>query len=324
MRINFYSKSKIQNLFVQITGIFINFWNKLFFAKQDLYTLGLFRIIFGSYLLFILIITYPYWERFFSHEGILQTEFIKIDNNIFQVSGYPLSILFFIKSTQSLFLLFWINLFVVICFILGFQTRLATILLLLINSSKSAFYLNSLSADEPISMGLLLCSCFAPLNCSLSVDKLFIKTKNYAVKSVFGFRLLQSWVLLIYFCVGLTKLLCPYWRSGEAFFYVTAWEYAFKYTHILSFHNIYLSKFITYSTLFIEILLPPFLCFRQTWLFAFIILFAFHMGIALVASPGPMIFDISVLISLTLFIPSALTRKFVGFFIPKLSTVQNS
>ena len=46
-------------------------WDKFWFKSQPTYTLGIFRIVFGIFLLIILLISYPNWERFYGPNGSL-------------------------------------------------------------------------------------------------------------------------------------------------------------------------------------------------------------------------------------------------------------
>ena len=280
----------------------LNSLNRFLFKKSDTQALGIFRILFGIYLLITTVSGYPNWEQLYGIDGILSSSFIENNPSVIQLTNYPLSIFFFFQNQTSLLIIFSLSILANIMYLIGFRTKLASILLLLIFASRSNYYFATTNSYSAIVNLYLFCSCFAHLGGSFSIDSLLNKNRKDQIHSIFGLRMFQVSIIIMYFFIGLTKLLCPYWRSGLAIYYISLWEGTFRLHNIEIIHNLIFSKIATYTALTVELSTPFLLCIKATRLPVIIILIFFHSMIGFAFYSEAIMFDLAVLLSLALFI----------------------
>lgn len=288
-------------------------WDRFWFKEESTEALGIFRIFFGFYLLLVLILSFHNFEYYFGQNGF-----------------YPLSegFLKHLSEPPILWGVYWLGIVFSLTFIIGFHTRLLTVILYLI--FLFLFHRNPfvISGEDEVHMTLLFFSCFATLGASYSLDELFKKISHYrdlgkpyhsAQKSVWPLRLIQTSIVLIYFFTGLGKLVSdPIWRDGTAFYYVSQFDHWFAATNIELFHNLLLSKVFTYGTLFLEIGFPILIIFRRTrfYLLAGGLMMHLFMIFFFVKAIG--LFALVMLVSYILLIPSLSWHKFINaLFKPK-------
>src|SRR3954451_10667715 len=111
--------------------------------------------------------------------------------------------------------------------IVGFGTRIASILAWLGHVSYLRRGLVIYSGMDAILLMLLFYLCFAPAGMSASLDGWLAARKNAgrsseapkAVSAGLVLRLIQVHMCLIYFCAGTAKLQGPTWWNGTAVYF---------------------------------------------------------------------------------------------------------
>jgi len=285
-------------------------WNKVWFSKQTTEPAGIFRIALGIFVLIILLISIPNWERFYGAEGSLPTEevpkaFEKVSWSIFTWSD----------SLVYLWGLYALAILASITFILGLFTRTSTIILFIIYSSmlhRNTYLVNG--QDQIVTM-LLFFSMFAPLGVSYSLDA-FKKGLKPEQKSIWAIRLIQVSIAMVYLFSGPAKLFNgPKWRTGHAVYWISQSDRWFRFPDWGLFHNIPLSIILTYTTLLFFILFPYLVWFDRTRWIMLVGASFIHIGNMVVLASSVFWFNLIMLVAFILFIPPLTMRKAVGWSI---------
>ncbi len=317
----------MQKLIKKATKKLYNFW----FAKESTLNLGVFRVVFGLFILKILLLSYFHWEEYYGVNGIVSLErFINARGgwilasfkSIFALSSHP----------QSIWVIYGLGLVTTLCFIIGLGTRIATIILYIFWLSLCNRNSAIIDSKDIVIQMLLFYSCFAPLGNSLSVDNIFrgklLKKRrnilNYIPpkQAVWSLRLLQLSIALIYPFSAIDKLYSDIaWREGSIMYYVSLYDAWFRFTDVDLFHNYFLSILTTYSALILEFLFPILVWFKQTkyWILGMMALF--HISIAIVMNEFVLQFSLVMLISYTLFLEPEAIKKIWAKFKKKYNSV---
>jgi hypothetical protein len=223
--------------------------NFLKISTLDSFSLGLFRIIFGLILIIDLFDRGLNFKAHYTSTGVLPPEIAKQF-----VYGYPLSF-YFLTDNCIIQIALFIGMFVAaIMFMVGWQTRLANILICVFLLSIQNGNQLVLQGGDYVLYIMFFWSNFLPLGASFAFD-----SKNpFAQKTITGpssFAFISQ-LTLIYIISGLKKLDVSYWLNGQAI-YVSLQKALFKtdLSHILLNHPVLL-KLATYGTLMAEIVLP--------------------------------------------------------------------
>ena len=293
-------------------------WNKFWFDRQPTYSLGIFRIVFGLFLLITFLISYPNWERFYGPQGYLPFSALGEP-----WAGYLWSILSLTDKEWFLWVIFWFAVIASAAFIIGLKTRVATIFLFVIFISmlhRNPFLING---QDQVAAMLLFFSIFAPLGASFSVDEFwrrfhhFQRSKEQFVaerKSMWALRLMQVSIALVYIFSGPAKYFDDItWRDGSAIYYVSLSDRWFRFPDITLFHSEPISMVLTFGTLLVEIAFPLFVWFSRTRSFVLIGITLFHYGMMIFMSSAVFFFNLMMLISFILFIPSAAMERLLHF-----------
>lgn len=304
-----------------------DFW----FAKESTLSLGVFRIVFGLFILNILLLSYFHWNEYYGVNGIISLDrfvnarggwFLASFKSIFALSNNP----------QFIWVIYGLALVITFCFIVGLGTRIATLLLYFIWFSICNRNSAIIDGKDVVIQMLLFYSCFAPLGNHLSVDnifraKLLRKRRNIIPyippkQSVWSLRLLQFSIALIYPFSAVDKLYSDVaWREGSIMYYISLYEAWFRFTGVELFHNYFLSIITTYSALMLEFLFPILVWFKRTkyWILGIMVLF--HISIAIVMNEFVLQFSLVMLISYTLFIEPETIKKLFSKFKRKYNIV---
>ena len=297
-----------------------NFW----FAKEKTLNLGIFRIVFGLFILKILLLSYFHWQEYYGVDGIISLErFINARGGWFLAS---LKSIFALSSNpQFIWVIYGLGLLTTLCFIVGLGTRIATIILYIFWLSLCQRNSAIIDSKDIVVQMLLFYSCFAPLGNTLSVDNVFrrklLKKRrnilNYIPpkQSVWSVRLLQISIALIYPLSAIDKLYSDIaWRDGSMMYYVSLYDAWFRFTDVDLLHNYVLSCISTYSALILEFVFPLLVWFKQTKYWILIMMALFHISIAIVMNEFILQFSLVMLISYTLFLDAEVIIKVFSKF----------
>ncbi|MDJ0601537.1 MAG: HTTM domain-containing protein [Crocosphaera sp.] len=310
----------MQKLIKNTTTRLSNFW----FAKKSTLSLSVFRIIFGVFILNILLLSSFHWNEYYGVNGIISLDrFINARGGWFLASFK--SIFALCDHPQFIWVIYGLGLVTTLCFIVGLGTRIVTILLYIFWLSLCNRNSALIDSKDIVIQMLLFYSCFAPLGNRLSIDnifraKLLRKRRNIVnyippKQSVWSLRLLQISIALIYPFSAMDKLYSDIaWREGSIMYYISLYDAWFRFTDVELFHNYFLSIITTYSALTLEFLFPILVWFKRTKYWILTMMAFFHISIAIVMNEFVLQFSLVMLVSYSLFLDSGTIKKIVQKF----------
>lgn len=299
--------------------------NKFWFHKESTLTLGTFRVIFGLFILSILLLSYFNWDSYYGIHGIIPLdEFIESRGGWFR-AGLK-SVFAWSDSEYFVWIIYGFSLLISLTFTLGIGTKLSTLLLYILWFSMCNRNVVIIDGKDAVIRMLLFYSCFAPLGNSLSVDNYlrkrlaqrFSTLKQYQPgrKSVWSWRLMQVSITLIYPFSALDKLRSDTaWIDGTMMYYTSLYDGWFRFTHVDFFHNLTLSMLVTYGTLIIEFIFPILVWFKPTKVIALVLVSSLHISIGIIMNQYILQFSMVMLISFILFIEPETIRKIMRYFV---------
>lgn len=296
----------------------LNAWDKFWFSRNDTIQVGIFRIFFGLQLFFFFLFLYFNWNSYYRLDGIRSL----IDLDKVTQDYYGWSLFSMTESWLPVKTFWYLGIISSIMFTLGWQTRIATILLFLIICSmihRSPFVTNG---EDLVFRMLLFHGIFAPLGHSLSIDAYLKKRRNKThpvakkYPMIWAVRTMQINFIFIYINSLPHKIADDVaWQNGDAIYLTmvgTMWSRGFWPELTYIFDGLF-SKIGTFGTILIEGLAPFLIWFKRTWLIAVFSLASLHLGIAILLN-GVAFFSISMLAPLVLFIPSKVVYQLLGKF----------
>jgi len=293
----------------------------------DSRALGIFRILIGWVCFIDICRRWNYIDVFYSNLGITT----KIDLqfwNLFSITGTDSFIVHSIFSLGLIFSFF---------FIIGYKTKISHLLSLIIIISIHGQAIVVGNSGDTFLNSILIWTLFLPLGRVMSIDALIYNLKNYkefnvselndrstnnksfTISSIAYFAVLLQ-ISAIYFLSSINRT-GGNWGDGTAFYkmhhldgFITSFGY-----QIRDYINLPISKIFTFSTLYLEMVVPllifiPFynVFFRR---FAFVSLSLFHFMIRLSMHVG--LFSQVMISSLTLIIDKKILDTIKLKFIKK-------
>ena len=243
------------------------YWDKFWFSRFDPLSVSIYRISLGLLIFAMFIANYSNWERFYGADGIISL-------NDFVVNRVPddwCSVFHLTEGKIPTRIFWWIGFISSITFTIGFQTRLSTIILYILQVSMIHRNLLVVNGDDLVIRMVLFYSCFAKLNYCLSVDS-WLRKKNSKLKEeelprIWPIRLMQLNVAFIYLNSLPHKLIDDVaWVNGEAIYYTMVsnmWGRC-PFPDLFYKWDCLLSKIATYGTVIIEGSFPILVWFHKT------------------------------------------------------------
>lgn len=301
-------------------------WNKFWFRREPAYTLGIFRIVFGLFILGTVLMSFPNWERFYGPEGSLPlSAFLE------QGGGFSWSLFALTDQEWFIWFIFWFAVGAAAAFTAGLKTRTATIALFVIFISMFHRNTELINGQDQVAAMLLFFSMFAPMGERFSIDELWRRWRHFRVSSkpfmpdltpIWSVRLMQVSIALLYLFSGPAKFLDDVtWRDGSAIYYVTLSDRWFRFPGVDFFHNEILSMALTFGTLFIEIAFPLLVWFSRTRPFVLAGMAFFHLSLMVFMAPSVFYFNLMMLISLILFVRPEIIERLLNKLPRKAATV---
>lgn len=272
------------------------------FERTTVEALGVFRIALGLFVLHILLLSFPNWERFYGENATVPLWLLRERGDAgwsaFGYSGAALWIWGLYAAASA----------AAIGFTLGLFTRANNILVFLIYTSMVTRNTWMVNGQDQVAVLLLFLGIFAPLGGAYSFDnRRRGSSQTNTLHSVWGWRLMQMSVALIYLSCGPTKL--QHWRFGDAL-YFTSFSYQwFRFPSVTFFHTASFSIVATYLTIIVESAFPIlvwFPLFRRPML---VVMAGFHLAVMALLSPAVFHFNLVMLVALLLFLDNSLARK---------------
>lgn len=262
------------------------------FAPVDNATLVLFRLMFGGIML---------WEvtRYFKYNWISRY-WIEPRYNF---SYWPFN--FEPLPGDGMYVVWWLLGILALCIFLGLFYRISSLLFFLLFSYtyllEQARYLNHFYLVILVSFILI----FLPANRSFALDALIFKKKNSQLTPAWSLWLARFLIGVPYFFGGIAKI-NPDWLRGYP---LKLWLSGDTDFPIIGqfFTEEWMTMFMSYSGLLLDLAVVPVLLFRKTRVWGFIIICLFHLMNAELFSIG--IFPWFMIAATSLFFPPDWPRK---------------
>lgn len=236
-------------------------------------TFGVFRIVFGTYLLIHFIQLIPFGTEIWSNKGILPNESLNL------TYGFP-NLLNQFDDPIHISIALYTLCFCSLLLITGFQRQIAATILWL--GWIFLFNRNNLISNPSIPFvgWLLLCCITIPKGEKFTLFS--IQKSDWEIPKIL---LIGAWTImsLSYTISGIDKLNAPSWANGDAIYYLLQNPLARNWdlrTFFLSLPRDIL-KGITYSILFIEISFCFFALLNKTRFYIWLAMIFAHLGILL-------------------------------------------
>ena len=287
---------------------FVRAWDKFWFSRFDPVSVSVYRILLGLLMFIYYLASYPNWERFYSYDGIFSLD----PNNLTLDSWW--SIFSYTEKYIPIKVFWWVGFMSTIAFAVGYKTRVATIILFILQSSMNSRNSIAVNGEDLIFRMVLFYSCFAPLGHCFSIDSYLKKISGNTLSqmpTIWAIRAMQINIAMIYLVNIPNKLTDDFaWLNGEAIYWTMANNMWSKeiFTDWFYKWDCLLSKIISYGTLFVEGTFPLLVCIQATRLFSVSLLMLLHIGITFLI-PNVTYFTLSMVCVLWVFIPPEITRK---------------
>jgi predicted DCC family thiol-disulfide oxidoreductase YuxK len=280
-------------------------------GETDLAPLGLFRIAFGMLLFNWVWQLYPNISAFFTDEGMLPRSML--------VSAFPLrfTLLNVAGDWWTVFLFWLVGLGVAVMLTVGYRTRTACVLALLVLLSFQWRNPFMLDGSDFVFRLVPLWLIFAAAGNRFSVDAAIRRSRGDAPSPVgpaLPVRILEIQVAWIYLTTGLEKAAGSTWWDGTAAYYALQLKHTFgrSFAEPLAL-NPFFQTLVSWNTLAVELLFLPLvflpILHRQGRIVAIAGAAMLHLGILLLMNVGN--FPMVMLAALILFLPPDLVNRLV-------------
>ncbi len=297
-------------------------WDRFWFAPRPVATLGAFRVLFGGFILLILVISYPSWDAFYGPAG-----YLSFDALAEPYTGYSWSLFALSEQPALTWAIFWLGALAAVAFTAGFWTRSATIALFLVFLSMLHRNPYLTNGQDQVATMLLFLSCFAPLGLSMSMDEIMARRRLAGlatgsavptVQPLWSWRLMQVSIALIYLFAAPTKYLDDTaWRDGTAIYYLSLSDRWFRFPDAGIFHADAVSVALTFGSLVIELAFPLLVWFSRTRPIMIVAVTGFHLIMMVVMSVGVFFFNLLMLVSFVLFVQPQTIERLVRLVRPE-------
>lgn len=273
------------------------------------------RVGFGIMILYSYSINYSQRHFLWGYHGISNTDF---SNEFVEFSLYRYG------STNFYFeIIFHLGIIVAFLFMLGYKTRLISIL--------NFIFLYSLHQENPLILDggnnimiiVLIYLMFVKTNAYFSIDKHISRSKkkeNVYINIIHNFGVVA---VIIQFCIlylnsALYKVMGEYWQNGTAIYYILQVdEFNLPWLTDLIISSDILIVLITYSTVLLQIAFPFMLLNKRTKYIALLLVVPLHLGIAF--AMGLITFSFTMILIDTILISDEDYKKAYAFFKKKFT-----
>lgn len=282
-------------------------WNTFWFTPQDAATLGLIRIFTGAMLLYTHLVWSLDLSGFFGAEGWLSKDFAyRYHDSVFGWSH-----LYWLEGSVSLWCSHVFALAIFFSLMVGFQSRVSSVLAYLLTVSYAHRATGALFGLDQINAFLAMYLMVGPCGDAYSIDQQLRRRRKLArpspkVTTSIALRLIQVHLCVVYLFAGLGKLLGESWWNGTALWGAFAnQEYQTLDMTWLA-NSILLVNILTHVTLFWEVSYSALIWNRHARPLMLILAIPLHLGIALCM--GMVTFGIVMLIANLAFVSPKIIR----------------
>lgn len=266
---------------------FFSGWDKFFFSKTDATALCIFRIMFGF---FLFLNGISLVQDFHEWYGLGDKALIPLMDSMSFYSDFRINVYNWLSPTESSAWLVLITYIVTSIFVMiGFKTRLSTIICFVLMVSMQNRNYSILNSGDTLMRCMLFLMIFAPIHVKYSVDAFLRKKRGIPYNPeipITTIRLMQLQFSLVYFATTLFKLKGYDWVDGTAIYYTS---------RLVNFQRIVLPfvfdfpsvvKFMTWTALFIEFAMGTLVWVKELRIPVLIAGLLLHLGIEVSMSIG--------------------------------------
>ncbi len=257
-------------------------WNKFFFEPESTATIGLYRICVGLVVFLSVLGKFPFRELFYGPDAI-----VSMDTVTHYFSNKFIYFLWIPQTETGLTLFFIALLIATASLIVGFQTRISSILVFLglICLSNRNFFVDN--AGDDLLRGNCLVLMFSQAGRAYSLDR-WLRVKRGIEKAgelpkcaPWVIRCIQLQLAWLYFDTAKLKLQGGSWVEGTAMHYAMGYLELRRLDFPFLFNQVWKVKMMTYGTLLGEFSLSSLIWIRKFRYYILAIGFMLHEGINL-------------------------------------------
>lgn len=275
-------------------------WSRVWFSPFDPLPLALCRIAMGTLLIFVYLALFPNWSRFYAVDGMTAGLPPDIWNVFYWTDGFVDPLVFWCVGIAAS-----------IAFLLGYRTRIAAILLYLLQVSMIHQNRAVVNGEDLILRVLLLYACFAPMGAVLSLDHPVRRAPGR--HEIWPVRLMQIAIVLVYaFSLPIKLVSDPAWLNGDLMYWVLVSDTWSRFPWPQLAYHQPVTMAMTYSAVLAEACFPILIWFRRTCVPTVLVMAAFHLGIAVMLK-NVTFFSLAMVVSFLLFVPADVLRKLEVF-----------
>ncbi len=291
-------------------------WDRIWFARFDPLSVGVFRICLGTLLVAFYAALSPVWDRYYGPDGILSLD--AMDPTRSAQDWW--SLFYWTEGVVPVRAYWWVGCVSAISFTVGWQTRLCTILLYAIQSSMIHTNRAVVNGEDLVFRMLLFYGCFAPLGATFSIDR-WLHRRNGGMEMAPGsltapriwpVRLMQINIALIYFISLPFKLVDDTaWLGGTAIYWTVTNEMWSRWPWPKLFYATIPTALASYGTILVEAAFPILVWFRRPKLYVLAAIGGLQVVIAIVLQ-NVTFFSLAMVCSFWVFVTADVTRRW-GF-----------
>ena len=296
----------------------VNSVDHFFFAKQPVHTAGLLRIFFGIVMLINWFMVWSHLDIFWGTNALLSLETAVSYGHPYRFNLFQI----FPDDPRVATIIATLHLIGALGMIFGLFTRTSIVIAfftLLSFHNRNVFILNS---ADIVLRNFLFLMFFAPCGDIFSVDRWIKKRRGLVAgepeeKSGWALRLLQIQFSIIYVSTVMFKMKGEYWADGTAVYVATRLD-EFVRVPLSILDSLVVIKFLTWSTLVVELALGTLVWFREWRYWVLLSGIGLHLGIELVMNI-PMFEWIMIVAMLAMIDPRDMKTAFDLLMLKKLS-----
>ena len=286
-------------------------WDRFLFTPKDAATLGLIRVLAGAMLLYTHFVWTLDLDGFFGSNSWLSKEFAYRYHD----SAFGWSHLYWLESPAMLWCSHLVALVVFFALMVGFQSRIASVLAYLLTVSYAHRATGALFGLDQINGFLAMYLMIGPCGDAFSVDQWLKRKRGQSINTRpqpkittnIALRLIQVHLCIVYLFAGFGKLFGESWWSGTALWGAFAnQEYqTFDMTWLA--HSLVLVNLFTHVALFWEVSYAALIWSKHTRPIMLALAVPMHLGIAICM--GMTTFGLVMLIANLAFVSPQLIRS---------------
>jgi hypothetical protein len=254
---------------------FARAWDRFWFGPFDPLPAACLRISLGALIFLSYLAAWEHWDRFYAADGMLSLA----DPTVHAIPQGWWSVFWWTDGFLGARPYWWIGVAAALAFTLGWHTRLATIVLFVIQASLVHRNPAVCNGEDLVFRMLLFYACFAPLGAGLSLDAR--RQPSVTPRSIWPLRLMQINVALVYLISQPHKLAGDVaWWNGDAMYYVMvsrAWS-RWPWPELFYWRGV--ASAATWGSLAFELAFPLLVWFRRPRPWIVVGMAAFHLALA--------------------------------------------